>query len=222
MKQTNTKTGTNKKFASTKTTNMKTSTIATLFAAIFLAVIPATSASAFTFNGDSKHGSSVQRTTSTFDEALYAKYSWLTSDDNQPAPTVVVNHIVVSLADQRLYAYHDQQLVAWSNVSSGRPGHETPTGSFNVSQKDVDHHSSLYDDASMPYFMRLTDGGVGLHAGFLPGYPASHGCVRLPIGMAHDLYQHVDPGTPVQIINESVNATVAQATPVSSTQLAQD
>jgi L,D-transpeptidase catalytic domain len=211
-----------KTFASIRTMTMKTTSLVTLFAAISFAAIPATSARAFSFNGDTKHGSTVARSTSTFDEALYAKYSWLTSDDNQPDPSIVVNHIVVSLADQRLYAYHDQQLVAWSNVSTGRPGHETPTGDFTVSQKDVDHHSSLYDDASMPYFMRLTDGGVGLHAGFLPGYPASHGCVRLPIGMAHDLFQHVESGTPVEITGSSVNTTVAQNAPAAAVQLVQD
>ncbi len=105
---------------------MKTTTLVTLFAALSFAAIPTNSALAYTFNGNSKHGSTVQSSTSAFDEALYAKYTWLTPDnDAQTAPTV--NHIVVSLVDQRLYAYHDQQLVAWSNVSTGRPGHETPT-----------------------------------------------------------------------------------------------
>ena len=98
-------------------------------------------------------------------------------------PDASVNRIVVSLADQTLNAYNGSTLVATSNISSGKPGHETPTGDFTVSEKDPDHHSSLYDDASMPFFMRLTDGGVGLHAGFIPGYPASHGCIRLPYGM---------------------------------------
>jgi hypothetical protein len=141
----------------------------------------------------------------------YAKYEWL-NPDNQPETTV--NHIVVSLADQRLYAFHDQQLFAWSNVSSGRTGHETPTGQFAVSEKDVDHHSSIYDNAAMPFFMRLTDNGVGLHAGFLPGYAASHGCVRLPFGMARDLYQHVDAGTPVEITPDSYTATAAKTAAV--------
>jgi hypothetical protein len=140
-------------------------------------------------------------------EADYARFEWL-SDDAQSG--VAVNHIIVSLADQRLYAYHDHQLLAWSNVSSGRTGHETPTGAFNVSEKDVDHHSSLYDDASMPFFMRLTDSGVGLHAGWLPGYPASHGCVRLPLGMARELFQRVEAGTPVEIISPSANMASIQ------------
>ena len=190
---------------------MKTSKLTTLLAALSFTVILGISVRADSFNGDSKHGSTHMRSCSPSID--YAKFSWLTSDD--------VNHIVVSLADQRLYAYHDQQLVAWSNVSSGRPGHETPTGEFTVSEKDVDHHSSLYDNAPMPFFMRLTDGGVGLHAGELPGYPASHGCVRLPYGMARELYQHVESGTPVDITGDSVSAAVAQA-PKTPVTLAQD
>jgi hypothetical protein len=150
-------------------------------------------------------------------EADYAKFEWLSDQDAGPS----INHIVVSLTDQRLYAYHDHQLLAWSNVSSGRVGHETPTGDFSVSQKDVDHHSSLYDDASMPYFMRLTDSGVGLHAGWLPGYPASHGCVRLPFDMARKLFDRVDPGTPVEITSSSVDLSSAEGAG-SEARLAQD
>ena len=70
--------------------------------------------------------------------------------------------------------------IAASTCSTGRPGHSTPTGAFVVLQKDVHHHSSPYDDAPMPYMDRVTWSGVALHAGHLPGYPASHGCVRLP------------------------------------------
>ena len=182
---------------------MKTSKLTTLLAALSFTVILGISVRADSFNGDSKHGSTHMRSCSPSID--YAKFSWLTSDD--------VNHIVVSLADQRLYAYHDQQLVAWSNVSSGRPGHETPTGEFTVSEKDVDHHSSLYDNASMPFFLRLTDDGLGLHAGFLPGYPASHGCVRMPLGMARELYQRVDSGTPVEITSSSIESTPEAAKP---------
>jgi hypothetical protein len=200
---------------------MKTSNALTLVAALCFAAILSASARADGFSSaDTKHGSTHLRSTGSTSED-YAKFQWLTSDDNRPDATV--NHIVVSLADQRLYAYHDQQLVAWSNVSSGKPGHETPTGAFSVSQKDVDHHSSLYDNAPMPFFMRLTDGGVGLHAGQLPGYPASHGCVRLPLDMARELYQRVESGTPVEIIRDSVNTTVAQNTEApASVHLAQD
>jgi lipoprotein-anchoring transpeptidase ErfK/SrfK len=149
-------------------------------------------------------------------EADYARFEWLGGDDASS-----VNRIIVSLADQRLYAYHDHQLLTWSNVSSGRTGHETPTGAFCVSEKDADHHSSLYDDASMPFFMRLTDSGVGLHAGWLPGFPASHGCVRLPFGMARELFQRVDPGTPVEIISPSAMVSATQK-PATGLHLAQD
>ena len=195
---------------------MKISNILTLLATLCIAATAGTTARANGFSGySSKHGSIQQHRTST--EAVdLGKFTWLSPDSS-------VNRIVVSLADQSLYAYNGQQLVAFSNISSGKPGHETPTGTFTVSQKDVDHHSSIYDNASMPFYMRLTDGGVGLHAGFIPGYPASHGCVRLPLGMARELYQHVDSGTPVEIIPTSVNATVAQnaATPA-VVHLAQD
>jgi lipoprotein-anchoring transpeptidase ErfK/SrfK len=219
MKRIPNKTERNETFASILNTTMKTSNIVTLVATLSLASLLNTSARAEFIIANSKHGATHQQST-TVDYSQFAKFEWLNSDDNQP--TTDVNHIVVSLADQRLYAYHDQQLVAWSNVSSGKPGHETPTGAFTVSQKDVDHHSSLYDDASMPFFMRLTDGGVGLHAGILPGYPASHGCVRLPMGMARDLFQHVEEGTPVEIISDPVSTTMAQKTTTSAnTSLAQ-
>jgi hypothetical protein len=195
---------------------MKTSNVLTLLATLCFAAAAVTTVRADGFSGtSSKHGSIQAQHTSTAAIDL-GKFTWLSPDSN-------VNHIVVSLADQSLYAYNGRQLVAFSNISSGKPGHETPTGAFTVSQKDVDHHSSIYDNASMPFYMRLTDGGVGLHAGFIPGYPASHGCVRLPLGMARELYQHVESGTPVEIISNSVNTTVAQntATPA-SVHLAQD
>jgi hypothetical protein len=141
----------------------------------------------------------------------YGRFEWLADGDQSNA---AVNRIIISLADQRLYAFHDHQLLAWSNVSTGRSGYETPTGDFSVSEKDVDHHSSLYEDASMPYFMRLTDSGVGMHAGWLPGYPASHGCVRLPFGMAQKLYDRVDSGTPVQIVSSSVDLAAQEKSSV--------
>jgi len=156
--------------------------------------------------GDSKHPHARCGERAAID---YGKFEWLAGDDGAGA---AVNRIIISLAEQRLYVFHDHQLLAWSNVSTGRSGYETPTGDFNVSEKDVDHHSSLYDDASMPFFMRLTDGGVGMHAGWLPGYPASHGCVRLPFGMARELYDRVDAGTPVQIISSPVDLAAQEKT----------
>jgi len=191
---------------------MNTPRLLTTLAILSFVAALGTTVRADGFISDTKHSSTSSHDSSTATD--YAKYLWLCSNDNQP--NSMVNHVIVSLADQRLYAYHDQQLVAWSNISSGRPGHETPTGTFTVSEKDVDHHSNLYNNAPMPYFMRLTDEGVGMHAGQLPGYPASHGCVRLPLAMARELYQHVEAGTPVEITSNSVNPTVVQNQPVST------
>ena len=96
--------------------------------------------------------------------------------------------VVVSIAQQRAFAYRNGVPIGISTVSTGKKGHETPTGVFTILQKKVDHKSNLYDDAPMPYMQRLTWSGVAMHAGNLPGYPASHGCVRLPLGFAKRLY----------------------------------
>lgn len=96
--------------------------------------------------------------------------------------------VVVSVATQRAYAYRNGVPIGISTVSTGKKGHETPTGVFTILQKRVDHKSNLYDDAPMPYMQRLTWDGIAMHAGNLPGYPASHGCVRLPMGFAERLY----------------------------------
>lgn len=96
--------------------------------------------------------------------------------------------IVVSIAQQRAYAYRNGIPIGISTVSTGKKGHETPTGVFTLLQKNVDHKSNLYNNAPMPYMQRLTWDGIAMHAGNLPGYPASHGCVRLPMGFAKLLY----------------------------------
>src|SRR5262249_11103249 len=107
--------------------------------------------------------------------------------------------IVVSIPDELVTVYRNGVRIAVSTCSTGRPGHATPTGTFVILEKDVNHHSSLYDDAPMPYMERVTWGGVALHAGNLPGYPASHGCVRLPRAFAQDLYGITHLGTTVII-----------------------
>jgi hypothetical protein len=92
--------------------------------------------------------------------------------------------LVVSRPGQRVAVYRNGLPIAVSTVSTGRPGYRTPTGSFSILQKRVEHYSTIYDNAPMPYMQRLTMGGVALHAGTLPGYPASHGCIRLPYEFA--------------------------------------
>jgi len=116
--------------------------------------------------------------------------------------------IVVSLPDQRLYAYRQGVRIAVSTCSTGKPGHGTPTGVFAILQKDKHHRSSTYNDAPMPNMNRLTWSGVALHAGDLPGYPASHGCVRLPLEFSEKLFGITDIGTPVIIANAATYPSV--------------
>ncbi len=113
---------------------------------------------------------------------------------NPPTGPVV---IIVSLPEQRLYVFRNGVRIGRSTISTGKAGHRTPTGVFTVLEKNVKHTSSIYKGASMPYMQRLTWGGVAMHAGQLPGYPASHGCVRLPLDFAEKLYTVTGNGTTV-------------------------
>jgi len=136
-------------------------------------------------------------------------------------------HVIVSLTKQRAYLMTGDEIGIDSPISSGKRGHTTPNGSFSVLEKDKDHRSSIYGDyvdskgrvvkggvsaridsapsgthyvgASMKWFMRLTGEGVGMHVGILPGYPASHGCIRMPEPAAAQFYSHVKVGTPVEV-----------------------
>jgi hypothetical protein len=110
--------------------------------------------------------------------------------------------IIVSIPDQRLHVYRNGIRVAASTVSTGKPGHRTPTGVFKILQKDKHHHSSTYNNAPMPNMNRLTWSGIALHAGQLPGYPASHGCVRLPLKFSEMLFGITKLGMTVVICDE--------------------
>jgi lipoprotein-anchoring transpeptidase ErfK/SrfK len=109
--------------------------------------------------------------------------------------------IVVSLNSQTVTVYDDGKQIAKSPISSGMPGHPTPTGVFSILEKNRIHHSNLYGGAPMPFMQRVTNSGVAMHAGELPGYAASHGCVRLPYSFARDLFGITDVGARV-IISE--------------------
>ncbi|MDB6118881.1 MAG: hypothetical protein JWO08_2662 [Verrucomicrobiaceae bacterium] len=134
--------------------------------------------------------------------------------------------IKIVLHEQRAYFYKGNQVAGVSPISSGREGLDTITGKFHIIEKDIDHKSSLFGDyvdqdgnviqkeidtskdpkpkgarfdgARMPYFMRIV-GGTGMHEGYLPGYPASHGCIRMPGTMAEAFYRSTPVGTPVTI-----------------------
>jgi L,D-transpeptidase catalytic domain len=95
---------------------------------------------------------------------------------------------LVSLKDQRVTIYDKDGAILHAPVSSGQTGYETPVGIYAVLQKEAEHYSNRYDDASMPFMQRITWTGVALHAGALPGYPASHGCIRLPYEFAQRLF----------------------------------
>jgi hypothetical protein len=110
--------------------------------------------------------------------------------------------IVISLPQQLLYVYRNGIRIGASTVSSGKRRYRTPTGVFMILQKEVEHHSNLYDNAPMPFMQRLTWDGVALHAGHLPGYPASHGCVRLPADFAKTLFGETKAGATVIITED--------------------
>jgi lipoprotein-anchoring transpeptidase ErfK/SrfK len=106
---------------------------------------------------------------------------------------------IVSIKSQKVTFYDADGWILRAPVSTGTTGRETPAGVFSVVQKDKDHHSSLYDDAWMPNMLRITWNGIALHGGPLPGYAASHGCVRMPFGFAEKLFDKVPIGTRVII-----------------------
>jgi lipoprotein-anchoring transpeptidase ErfK/SrfK len=107
--------------------------------------------------------------------------------------------VVISLGDQLAFLYKGSTLVAVSTISSGKPGKDTPTGVFPILEKKKMHRSIKYENAPMPFMQRIDQYGVALHSGNLPGYAASHGCVRLPGGFAAKLYNVTEVGTPVLI-----------------------
>lgn len=119
--------------------------------------------------------------------------------------------IVVSIPSQRLYVFKDGALWDSSPVSTGKRGHATPTGAFSILQKRVRHRSNIYSNAPMPYMQRLTWAGVALHAGHVPGYPASHGCIRLPRAFAQKLFDLTDPASTAVLVSDQRLAVAEEA-----------
>ena len=111
--------------------------------------------------------------------------------------------VIVSLPEQRAHIYRGGKRIGLTTVSTGSEGRETPPGHFEILQKKLMHRSNLYDDAPMPFMQRLTWDGIALHAGHVPGYPASHGCIRLPRKLAESLYAVTDLGTRVIVADEN-------------------
>jgi L,D-transpeptidase catalytic domain len=113
--------------------------------------------------------------------------------------------IYVDLSRQRATVYRNGVRIAVSTISSGKPGHETPTGVFTILQKDARHRSKKYNNAPMPFQQRLTWDGVALHAGGLPGYPESHGCVHLPFTFSQELFGITTLGATVVVEGDAAN-----------------
>jgi lipoprotein-anchoring transpeptidase ErfK/SrfK len=113
---------------------------------------------------------------------------------------------VISLRKQRISVYGREGLITQSVVSTGQPGHPTPAGVFSVIQKQRFHRSNIYSAAPMPFMQRITWSGVALHAGVVPGYPASHGCIRLTPGFATELWGMTKVGARVVIAPDDVPA----------------
>jgi hypothetical protein len=158
------------------------------------------------------------------ESTLADKNSYWDGDGVQGASSIVID-----LSDQKASFYKGSKLVGVSAISSGREGYGTPTGSYKITQKNPNHVSNLYGDyvnaqgdvlvknvtkgkdpvpaggsfagSPMPFFMRLGRTAVGLHQGFLPGVPDSHGCIRMPERMVKVFFENAPAGTPVTIIN---------------------
>jgi lipoprotein-anchoring transpeptidase ErfK/SrfK len=152
--------------------------------------------------------------------------------------------VIINLSDQKVSLVEQGRITLVSPIASGKPGWSTPRGNFSIFNKDIDHRSrsfgSVFDaygrmvnsnatpgsyvprgghyrPAAMPYFMEFSP-AVGMHAGYLPGYPASHGCVRMPRDIAALFFERVQIGTPVTVVGSTDNlARVRRALPVLST-----
>lgn len=125
------------------------------------------------------------------------RFLWNDSGSSEPVS------IVVSIPDQKAYVYRGTMLIGASTVSTGKDGKETPVGVFPILQKSEKHKSNLYDSAPMPFMQRLTWDGVAIHAGMNPGFPASHGCIRVPTDFARKLFAITSRGTPVLVTDAS-------------------
>ena len=128
------------------------------------------------------------------DELKPGRYVWRDVPDSAGP-----ERVVVSLSDQMAYLYRGDTLMAAATISSGQPGRDTPTGIFAVRGKQLMYRSKKYDNAPMPFAQFIDQYGIAMHAGYNPGHPASHGCIRLPAAFAKKLYSTTGVGTPVYI-----------------------
>ena len=119
--------------------------------------------------------------------------------------------IVVSLSTQRAFVYRGARMVAATTISSGKDGRDTPLGTYPILQKNAAHRSNLYNDAPMPFMQRLTWDGIAIHAGRNPGFPDSHGCIRVPTGFAKKLFGVTSLGTTVTVTDDFEGGAMPEA-----------
>ncbi|MGC5795956.1 L,D-transpeptidase family protein [Sphingomonas sp. NFX23] len=133
------------------------------------------------------------------------QFVWKDNGSSEPVS------IVVSLMEQRAFVYRGSTMIAATTISSGKDGKDTPVGTYPILQKNAVHRSSLYDDASMPFMQRLTWDGIAIHAGRNPGFPASHGCIRVPLGFAKQLFGVTTLGTTVTVTDDFEGGVMPEA-----------
>lgn len=125
--------------------------------------------------------------------------------------------IVIVLDTHRIYVFQNEKLIGFNTISSGKKGKETPTGIFNILQKNVDHKSNLYSNAPMPFMQRLTWDGIAIHGGDLPGYLASHGCIRLPHPFSKALFGIIQMGQEVVVLQDMLTPVKQPEPPADAT-----
>jgi L,D-transpeptidase catalytic domain len=148
--------------------------------------------------GLKSRGASAQLVNKYAEQLKNGEFNWF--PNRSPSGPLL---IIVSIPDQIMHVYRNGIRVAASTCSTGKPGHRTPTGVFKILQKDKHHRSSTYSNAPMPNMNRLTWSGIALHAGNLPGYPASHGCVRLPMQFSEMLFGITRLGVTVVLADDN-------------------
>ena len=124
------------------------------------------------------------------------QFVWKDNGSSEPVS------IVISLLEQRAFVYRGSTMIAATTISSGKDGKDTPLGTYPILQKNAVHKSNLYNDASMPFMQRLTWDGIAIHAGRNPGFPDSHGCIRVPLGFAKQLFGVTTLGTTVTVTDD--------------------
>lgn len=131
-------------------------------------------------------------------------FQWL-ADGDLSGPL----YMIISIEKQMVHVYSGDTLVGMASISTGTKGHSTPKGEFPILQKRQWHRSNLYSNAPMPFMQRLTWDGIALHAGHNPGYPASHGCIRLPYAFAQKLFAVTQIGTLVRVTASELSPVLA-------------